>query len=363
MASGTPTAPAGPAAPALPAVDNSRYGIDNEPGDSAYDSEVASYTTSLATNITDYKIENGRRYHAYKEGSRSPSTSIAKDLANSNGLGYPYPNDEKENDRLDIVHKMTTVMLHDRLHLSPIAKDPQRILDLGTGTGIWAMDMGDKYPNAEILGNDLSPIQPRWVPPNVRFEVDDVEADWTYTKPFDFIHCRYMSNAISDWPRLGKQCFDHTKAGGYTELIDFDLDWTSPDGSIDNRPIQKLNRDFLDGSLAVGKDPSPGPKLEQYMKAAGFEDVYAEKFIVPVGTWPADKHLKEVGAWNYLQVMEGIEGFLYRLFTNKLGYSSSEVELMCVKIRADMKDPKMHAMMFVHVAYGKKPEEKSAPED
>lgn len=143
----------------------------------------------------------------------------------------------------------------------------------------------------------------------MRFEVDDVEADWTYTKPFDFIHCRYMSNAISDWPRLGKQCFEyvfllltvipergakgrsHTKAGGYTELIDFDLDWTSPDGSIDNRPIQKLNRDFLDGSLAVGKDPSPGPKLEQYMKAAGFEDVYAEKFIVPVGTWPADKHL------------------------------------------------------------------------
>ena len=54
----------------------------------------ASYTTSLASNITDYKIENGRRYHAYKEGSRSPSTSTARDLVNSNGLGYPYPNDE-----------------------------------------------------------------------------------------------------------------------------------------------------------------------------------------------------------------------------------------------------------------------------
>lgn len=29
----------------------------------------ASYTTSLASSITDYKIENNRRYHAYKEGS------------------------------------------------------------------------------------------------------------------------------------------------------------------------------------------------------------------------------------------------------------------------------------------------------
>ena len=37
---------------------------------------------------------------------------------------------------------MTTVVLHDKLHLAPIANNPQRILDLGTGTGIWAIDMG-----------------------------------------------------------------------------------------------------------------------------------------------------------------------------------------------------------------------------
>ena len=83
----------------------------------------------------------------------------------------------------------------------------------------------------------------------------------------------------------------HTKAGGYTELIDFDLDWISPDGSLEGRALKKLNTDFIQGNLEVGKDACPGPKLEQYLKDAGFEDVYAQKFIVPVGTWPADKHL------------------------------------------------------------------------
>jgi hypothetical protein len=45
------------------------------------------------------------------------------------------------------------------------------------------------------------------VPPNVRFEVDDIENEWTYSSPFDFIHCRAMAAVIANWPRLAKQCF------------------------------------------------------------------------------------------------------------------------------------------------------------
>jgi hypothetical protein len=47
------------------------------------------------------------------------------------------------------------------------------VLDIATGTGTWAIEMGDKYPEAEIIGTDLSPIQPDFVPPNVRFFIED----------------------------------------------------------------------------------------------------------------------------------------------------------------------------------------------
>lgn len=50
------------------------------------------------------------------------------------------------------------------------------------------------------------------VPPNVRFEVDDVEADWTYHQPFDYIHCRCLGGAIRDWPRLVRQCYEYVTA-------------------------------------------------------------------------------------------------------------------------------------------------------
>ncbi len=45
------------------------------------------------------------------------------------------------------------------------------------------------------------------VPPNVSFEVDDVESEWQYSQLFDFIHSRYMAGSIADWPRLMRQCY------------------------------------------------------------------------------------------------------------------------------------------------------------
>jgi ubiquinone/menaquinone biosynthesis C-methylase UbiE len=67
--------------------------------------------------------------------------------------------------RLDLHHEMMRLLWNDKLHESPLDK-PHRILDIGTGTGIWAIDMADQYPMAEVIGTDLSPIQPQWVPAN-----------------------------------------------------------------------------------------------------------------------------------------------------------------------------------------------------
>lgn len=31
-----------------------------------------------------------------------------------------------------------------------------------------ASDFADEYPDAEVIGTDISPIQPGWVPPNLK---------------------------------------------------------------------------------------------------------------------------------------------------------------------------------------------------
>lgn len=42
---------------------------------------------------------------------------------------------------------------------------------------------------------------------------------------------------------------------------------------------------------SFGKDHSPGPKIEAWMKEAGFVDVHHEWYPLPIGPWPKDKHL------------------------------------------------------------------------
>jgi hypothetical protein len=164
-----------------------------EDGDSAYDSgSLQSDTTSLLSHITKYRYENNRRYHAYKDGE------------------YWGPNDEQQSNQLDIAHHLFLLTMGDRLFLAPIGDNPQNVLDIGTGTGIWAMDFADQYPSARVTGFDLSPIQPQWVAPNLRFEINDAcDPDWGYSKnSFDFIHVRAMYGSVADWPAFYQQVLE-----------------------------------------------------------------------------------------------------------------------------------------------------------
>ena len=120
------------------------------------------------------------------------------------------PNDDAEQERLSMQHRAMFLAAGGALVYAPVSERPQHILDLGTGNGIWAIDMADKYPEAQVVGVDLSPIQPTWVPPNVKFEIDDVEDDWTWPRDhFDIIYSQFMlAGSISNIRKYFQQAFE-----------------------------------------------------------------------------------------------------------------------------------------------------------
>jgi methylase of polypeptide subunit release factors len=54
-------------------------------------------------------------------------------------------------------HEILLQLMNGEILQAPL-KHPQRILDCGTGTGIWAIDAADKYPSAEVIGTDLRQV-------------------------------------------------------------------------------------------------------------------------------------------------------------------------------------------------------------
>lgn len=59
------------------------------------------------------------------------------------------------------------------------------------------------------------------------------------------------------------------------------------------------------------------------MKLTGFTDITEHKFLWPIGPWPRDSHLKELGRWGERNWVDGMEGWVMALFTRVLGVSLS----------------------------------------
>ncbi|ETN43406.1 uncharacterized protein HMPREF1541_02565 [Cyphellophora europaea CBS 101466] len=236
-------------------------------------------------------------------------------------------------------------LIGDRLFWAPLRSDVQKVLDLGTGTGIWAIDFADTFPSAEVIGTDLSAIQPNWLPPNLRFEIDDAEADWTWEpSAFDYIHNRNFVCAIRNWPKLVRQCFDFVKPGGWCEFHEKHPWFLSDDGTLsEDHALYKWGKNFFDASVNFGTDARAPQFLKQQMLEAGFVNVEQHILKLPVGSWPKDPRLKRCGLFETVNMTDGISGLTTMLFTRALGWTREEVEVFLTEVRKEAKDRHIHS--------------------
>ncbi|EPS35856.1 hypothetical protein H072_10682 [Dactylellina haptotyla CBS 200.50] len=238
-----------------------------------------------------------------------------------------------------------TIALDGKLHAAPL-DNPQRIMDIGTGTA-------DIYKSAQIVGNDLSPIQPKCV----SFEIDDVESDWTYTPAsFDLIFSRYMLGSIQDWPRLFEQIFKALKPGGYIEILEPDSTLRCDDGSLTlESALLEWNKLFVDAAEISGRTLVGAPKYASWLEEAGFVDIKDAKLMLPNSPWPKDKRLKELGGYHMAALTESLQGLSLRLFSHFHKMTVPDIETLLARVRKDIMNKNLHTFYNLHSIVARKP--------
>ncbi|KAG0646045.1 putative methyltransferase tdiE [Hyphodiscus hymeniophilus] len=323
-------------------VDSNSNETDHSDADSAVGDSIYSSTYSTHSSVFDFVEENGRTYHRFKEGK------------------YYLPNDEIERDRLDLQHHMCGLSFG-ALFLAPldtIEGGLHDVLDIATGTGIWAIEFAEQFPAAVIKGTDLSPIQPDYVPPNLHFEVDDAEDPWVYSHKFDYIHGRMLVTCFQSHQAVFKSAFDYLRPGGYIELQDASFPFMGADQKWQGTAFQRWWRMLMDASRALGKDWNRVGRYKGYLEEVGFVDVVERKFPCPIGPWARGEKNKILGVWARANMLQSLGGLSMAILTRGLGMTAQEIELLLVDVRKDInKDgaESVHLYAPLYVVYGRKP--------
>ena len=190
--------------------------------------------------------------------------------------------------------------------------------------------MGDEFPEAEVQGTDLSPIQPSSVPENVRFFIDDAsEDDWAVPAAhFDYIHTRVLLGCFQDFREIIKKGFYYTKPGGHMESQEIMSTPYCDDGTMPSDwPFLEWTKFGDDAAMEAGRPMRIANKLKRWYIQAGFVDVQEKVFKLPMNPWPRDKHLKALGRMSEDNWHAGLGAFSMGHFSRVLNWSKTEIEV------------------------------------
>ncbi len=198
---------------------------------------------------------------------------------------YVLPADDQEINRLDFQHYMLRHTLRGN-YAAPI-NNPQSILDVGSGTGRWAMEMAGLFPHANVYGVDITPTSTESapgavIPENYAFTPGNILEGLKFPDgTFDFVHMRLLLFAIPEarWPDVVRELARVTRPGGWIELVE-----TGPQQK-GGPAMDKIVEWVTEASLKRGVNPMLGPRIGDFLKTAGMTNVVARAIALPVGAY------------------------------------------------------------------------------
>ena len=215
----------------------------------------------------------------------------------------------EEVDRLDFQHYLLRFAFQGN-YAAPITY-PSSILDVGAGTGRWAIEMAQAFPDANVVGLDIKPpaVDERAEsgadvrPPNYLFTPGNLLEGLPFADgSFDYVHQRLLFTAIphSRWPWVTNELARVTRPGGWVELVD-------SIGLVNGGPhVEQLMDWIRELSARRGVDLADGGRIATYLAAAPLQQQSARRIDLPTGA--SGGRLGRLVATDFFSVCKGFGG-------------------------------------------------------
>ncbi|KAE9970591.1 hypothetical protein EG327_010226 [Venturia inaequalis] len=243
-------------------------------------------------------------------------------ISNIPNTVYDLPNTSIEHERLNTQACLTRRVTGNKVVHAPLfTSSIHRILDVGCGPGVVTREFSSRFPKAKIVGIDINllPILQQEREKEDTGKMSFIEGDIMDLankheelgkQSFDYVFSRYLVYALTCWPEYIKKTWDLLKPGAWVEIQDGML--TTMSAQTKNAANLEWEAKLHQADRGLGLDPDIGGELERLVQAAGFVNVRAWEYDVPISTWEGmDEGLREVGEF-YQKAMPVLLGSLMR---------------------------------------------------
>ncbi|KAG9048512.1 hypothetical protein FS837_012702 [Tulasnella sp. UAMH 9824] len=263
-------------------------------------------------------------------------------MFNNTSDHYMLPADVAEHGRLDLQHEMLKKKRGGlfyapqavRKALASREGSQPSILDVGSGSGSWVIEMGKLFPHVEVVGLDLVPANlTSTPPPNCRFECDDANLGLMHYKGcFDVVHASCIAQGITNYRKFMDEVAQILRPGGVYLTIAGDMHIHDENHNAlplinEGEPgftyTLRLVHAIRDAMRILTEFEARGPGIDAYPKIYGWlqeqgnlwESIGQKILYIPLGPWEddmsaKDKYVSELMRQDFFRMIQSVRPML-----------------------------------------------------